>query len=83
MINNEFYQSLSRVNQVLYKTSYEFHMKYHDDATPETAHAAGLDKLAKMNRLSEELSKPQAYVNVATGEKFYATEAEMMAKHQF
>jgi len=58
-------------------------MKYHEDATPESAHAAGLEKLSKIEKLKEELSKPQAYINVATGEKFYATEAEMMARQQF
>jgi heterodisulfide reductase subunit B len=83
MINNDFYKTLTRVNQILYKTSYEFHMKYHKDATPESAHAAGLEKLTNIEKLKEEFSKPQPYVNVATGETFYATESSMMAKHQF
>jgi hypothetical protein len=83
MINNDFYKSLSRVNQVLYKSSYDFHMQYHKGATPESAHAAGLDKLTKTGRLKEEMQKPQTYVDLSTGKTFISTEADLMAKHQF
>jgi hypothetical protein len=80
---NSYYENLKGAHKVLYKTAYEFHMKYHEEATLESAHQAGIEKLSKIAKLSEELNKPQVYVNVATGERYYATEAELMAKHQF
>jgi len=78
---NAFFQTLTGVNKVLYKTSYEFHMKYSTNATEESAHQAGLDKIKSVSKLSEELSKPQTYVNLSTGKRFTCTENELMSKH--
>jgi hypothetical protein len=76
-----FLNTLSGIDKVLYKTSYEFHMKYSANATPESAHRAGLEKIESVKELSRELEKPQTYVNVATGERFRCTEAELMSKY--
>jgi hypothetical protein len=76
-----FANTLTGINKVLYKTSYEFHMKYSKNATPESAHQAGLDKIESINELSKELDKPQTYVNVSTGERFTCTEAQLMSRH--
>jgi hypothetical protein len=76
-----FSNTLSGIDKVLYKTSYEFHLKYSENATPESAHRAGLEKIESIKKLSKELEKPQTYVNVATGERFRCTEAELMSKH--
>jgi hypothetical protein len=77
----KFLETLSGINKVLYKTSYEFEMKYSKNATHESAHQAGLDKIQSIKELREELEKPQTYVNVSTGERFTCTEAELMSKH--
>ena len=77
----EFLNTLSGINKVLYKTSYEFHMKYSNNATEESAHQAGLDKIKSVSKLSEEFDKPQTYVNLSTGKRFTCTENELMAKH--
>ena len=75
---NTFFQTLTGVNKVLYKSSYEFHMKYSKNATEESAHQEGLNKIKSVARLSEELSKPQTYVDISTGRRFTSTEAELM-----
>jgi len=77
----KFLETLSGINKVLYKTSYEFEMKYAKNATHESAHQAGLDKIQSIKELRKELEKPQTYVNVSTGERFTCTEAELMSKH--
>jgi hypothetical protein len=75
---NAFFQTLTGVNKVLYKSSYEFHMKYSKNATEKSAHQEGLNKIKSVARLSEELSKPQTYVDISTGKRFTSTEAELM-----
>ena len=64
-MNPEFLQTLSSVNRVLYKSSYEFHMKHEDGATHESAHQAGLKKLKRVNAL---LDQQVTWVDVTTGE---------------
>ena len=78
---NAFYDSLKGTDRVLYKMGYDFHKKLSPDSTEEDAHKAGLSEIKRIGRLREQLSQPQDYVNVATGERFRCTEAEMMAKH--
>ena len=78
---NDFIQTLSGVNKVLYKQSYNFHMEHVKGATPESAHLAGLDKLEKIRKISEEEAKPKTYVDLSTGKTFVCTEAELMARH--
>jgi len=78
---NEFFQTLTGINKVLYKTAYNFELKYAANATEESAHQAGLDKIKSVSKLSEELSKPQTYVDLSTGKRFRCTENELMAKH--
>lgn len=80
MINNDYYNSLTGVNKVLYRTSYNFEMEHCPGATPESAHAAGLDKIARMNKMSEEARKPQTYIDLSTGKTLRCTEAELMAR---
>jgi hypothetical protein len=80
-MNVEFLNTLSGINKVLYKTSYEFHMKYSANATEESAHQAGLDKIKSVSKLSEELDKPQTYVNLSTGKRFTCTENQLTAKY--
>lgn len=76
-----FTNTLTGINKVLYKTSYEFHMKYSENATAESAHQAGLNEIERINELSKEWDKPQTYVNVATGERFTCKEAQLMSKY--
>ena len=78
---NEFFQTLTGINKVLYKTAYNFHMKYSTNATEESAHQAGLTEIKRISKLSEELDKPQTYVNLSTGKRFTCTENELMSKH--
>jgi len=73
-MNEEFLNTLSPVNKLLYKTAFTFHMKHHVGATHEASHIAGLEKLESIGVLMEELSKPQLYVDLETGKKFYAIE---------
>lgn len=80
-MDTKFLETLSGINKVLYKTSYEFEMKYSKNATPESAHQAGLDKIQSIEELSKEWEKPQTYVNISTGERFTCTEAELMSKY--
>lgn len=76
-----FTNTLTGINKVLYKTAYEFHMKYSANATTESAHQAGLKEIERIKELSKELDKPQSYVNVATGERFTCTESQLMSRH--
>jgi hypothetical protein len=78
---NEFFQTLTGINKVLYKTAYNFELKYAANATEESAHQAGLKEIKRIGKLSEELSKPQTYVDLSTGKRFTCTENELMAKH--
>ena len=80
-MDTNFLNSLTGIDKVLYKTTYELELKYGTNATHESAHQAGLDKIQSIKELSAEWEKPQTYVNVATGERFRCTEAELMSKH--
>jgi hypothetical protein len=75
----QFLQSLSRIDQILYKTSYDFAVK-HCNATPELAHQAGLKKIKNTKILAEQLSKPQSYVDLSTGKTFKCTESQLISK---
>ena len=72
-MNEEFLSTLSGVQRCLYKSAYQFHMKYHNGATEESAHQEGLEKLEQIARLSEQASKPQKMVDLSTGRTFYST----------
>ena len=61
----QFFQSLPRISQILYKTSYDFEMKY-CNGTPESAHRAGLSKLQNVEKMRK---REEAWVNLVTGEK--------------
>ena len=76
-----FSNTLSGINKVLYKTSYEFHLKYSENATPESAHQAGLEKIANTEKMMKMLEGEQNYVDVSTGRRFKCTEAQLMSKH--
>jgi hypothetical protein len=78
-MNVQFLQSLSRINQILYKSAYNFEIE-HCNGTPESAHQAGLSKLKNVEKLKEEFSKPQIYVNLATGKTTKCTEAQLISK---
>jgi hypothetical protein len=74
---NNFAETLKGVDKVLYKSAYEFELKHIDGATEESAHQAGLKKLAQVKKLTEEASKPQTYVDLRTGKKFTSTENDL------
>lgn len=74
---NNFAETLKGVNKVLYKSAYEFELNFVKGATEESAHKAGLEKIEQVKKLSEEVSKPQVYVNLSTGEKFISTENDL------
>lgn len=78
-MNLQFLQSLSRIDQILYKTSYDFEIKY-CEATSEEAHQAGLKKIKKTKDLVQQLEKPQTYVDVSTGKTFKCTESQLISK---
>ena len=78
---NAFFLTLTGINKVFYKTAYNFELKYAANATEESAHQAGLKEIKRIGKLSEELSKPQTYVDLSTGKRFRCTENELMAKH--
>lgn len=77
----EYFASLSNVHKVLYKTAFEFHMKYHKGASPETAHFEGTMEVARIEKMAKELDKPQMYVDLSTGFTFMATENELESMH--
>jgi hypothetical protein len=68
-----FVATLKGVEKVMYKSAYNFHTKYHEGATLESAHQAGLDELKRLGKLREENSQPQTWVNLKTGKTFKAT----------
>jgi hypothetical protein len=69
---NTFYENLKGVEKVMYKSAFNFHMKYHAGATNESAHEAGLKELKRLGKLREEHSKPEMWVDITTGEKHLA-----------
>jgi hypothetical protein len=74
---NNFAETLKGVDKVLYKSAYEFELKFVKGATEESAHQAGLEKLEQIKKLKAEASKPQVYMNLKTGEKFISTENDL------
>jgi hypothetical protein len=68
-----FVTTLKGVEKVMYKSAYDFHMKYEGNATTESAHQAGLDELKRLGKIKEENSQPQTWVNLKTGKTFKAT----------
>jgi hypothetical protein len=68
----DFIKSLKSIERVMYKSSYDFHIKYFNDATPESAHEAGLKSINKLDRLRKEESKPKTMVDLSTGKTFKA-----------
>jgi hypothetical protein len=80
-MDEKFLSTLSGVNKVLYKSEYEFHMKYHKGATHESAHQEGLKKIKMIEKFAEQESKPKMYVDLSTGRKFMATENDLASMH--
>jgi len=74
---NNFAETIRGVDKVLYKSAYAFELEYVKGATEESAHQAGLKKLEQVNRLKEEASKPQVYVDLSTGKRFISTENDL------
>jgi hypothetical protein len=64
---NAFFETLKGVEKVMYKTAYNFHLKYHSGATEDTAHEAGINELKRLGKLREEHSQPQTWVDLSTG----------------
>ena len=75
--------TLSRVEKILYKQSFEFELQHGSGADEDSAHFAGMQKVNSVRALAKEMEKPQTYVDLKTGKRFTCTEAEMMARHQF
>lgn len=78
-MNAEFIQTLSGIEKILYKTSYDFEVK-HCGATPEQAHQAGINKIKSVNKLAKKESRPQTYVQLSTGKKIKCTENQLISK---
>lgn len=76
---NSYLETLKGVDKVLYKSAYEFELEFVSGATEESAHQAGLDKLARVNKMKEEASKPQVFVDLKTGKRFTSTENDLEA----
>ena len=70
---NSFFETLKGVEKVMYKSAYNFHMEYHEGATSESAHEAGINELKRLGKLRKEASKPQTWINLSTGKSFKAT----------
>ena len=68
----EFIKNLKSIEKVMYKSAYDFHIKYYKDATSESAHEEGIKALNKLNRLRKEASKPKTMVDLSTGKTFKA-----------
>ena len=78
---NEFYNNLKGVEKVMYKTKFDFHMKYSTGATEDSAHTAGLKELERLGKLRKEMDQPQTYVDLSTGRKFRSTESELISRN--
>lgn len=78
---NELYNNLKGVEKVMYKTAFNFHMKYSTGATEDSAHIAGLKELERLGKLRNEMNKPQTYVDLSTGRKFRSTEAQLISRN--
>lgn len=72
-MNETFLSTLGGVDRLMYKSAYQFHMDYHNGATEETAHQAGLDELQRISKIKEQCSKPQKMIDLRTGRTFYST----------
>ena len=77
---NSFFKSLKGVEKVMYKSAYQFHIKYHEGANEQTAHEAGINELKRLGKLREEASKPQTYIDLSTGKKFTSTENDLISQ---
>jgi len=64
---NSFFETLKGVEKVMYKAAYNFHLKYHNGATEDTAHEAGINELKRLGKLREVHSQPQTWVDLSTG----------------
>ena len=69
---NSFFETLKGVEKVMYKSAYNFHLKYHNGATEDTAHEAGLNEIKRLGRLREEHSEPTTWVDITTGKTHQA-----------
>ena len=78
---NAFYDNLKGVERVMYKTAFNFHTKYYEGATEDTAHEAGIKELERLGRLRKEADQPQTYVDLSTGRKFLSTEADLISSN--
>jgi hypothetical protein len=78
---NDFINTLTGIDKVLYRTSYEFELKYSPNATPESAHQAGLEKLKNTREMMAQFEGEQDYVDLSTGKRFRCTEAQLMSKY--
>jgi hypothetical protein len=77
----QFANTLTGINKVLYKTSYQFHMNHSENPTHEAAHQAGLEKITNTEKMMKTFEKEQDYIDLSTGRRFRCTEAELMSKH--
>ena len=78
---NGFYDNLKGVERVMYKTAFNFHIKYHEGATEDTAHEAGIKELERLGKIRKEADQPQTYVDLSTGRKFRSTEADLISSN--
>jgi len=78
---NDFINTLTGIDKVLYRTSYDFELKYSPNATPESAHQAGLEKLKNTKEMMAQFEGEQEYVDLSSGKRFRCTENQLIAKY--
>ena len=76
-----FMSTLTGIEKVLYRTAYNFEMKYGSESTEESAHAAGLKEIERISNMRKDFDKPQKYVDISTGKTFTSTESELMGRN--
>ena len=67
----EYMDTLSSQHKSFYKIGYTFEMEVTKDCTHEAAHQAGLNEVARIEKLRKNI-KPEVWVDLTTGRKFKA-----------
>ena len=62
---NSFFETLKGVEKVMYKSAYNFHMKYTLNANEESAHQAGLREIDRINKLRNQ--PEETWIDITTG----------------
>jgi hypothetical protein len=76
-------KELTGLDKTLYTTAYNFHMEYHDGATEDSAHEAGIKEINRINGIKNAPEEKEWFVNLSTGKRFFGTQTEMESQNQF